>query len=102
MCLGALVHLCSRLSWHSLVSWSHVELETKRLESVALIVSFQLDETPTHLNLASYLDELNGGVPVLTVTLGGKSQKACAKVVQTELCVGLSRETEGHGRAYVH
>ena len=87
--LGALVHTCSRLLWTSFLSWVLVQLQSQKTwKGLALIVYTQWDETPTQLNIHDML-----GIPATTQRVSS-SNKSVAKVVQTELTIGLLIEID--------
>jgi len=86
--VGCAVYSASRWLWSSLLSWILVQLQRQEFKGIALILAAQWDSTPTDIGLDEFDEALASRLTATTHT-GGAKKKRCAKVVQTEMSVGV-------------
>jgi len=71
-----------------IVSWILVRLQLQAFKGIALILAAQWDSTLTNMGLDEF-DEAPAAPLTAAKLTGGDKKKRCAKVLQTEMSVGL-------------
>ena len=88
MSVGCAVYSASRWLWSSLLSWILVRLQLQEFKGIALILAAQWNSALTNMGFDEF--DKAPAVPLTAAKLpGGDKKKRCAKVLQTEMSVGL-------------